>query len=340
MNNKGVFVTGGTGLVGSYLLRLLLQRGYRVRALRRATSTMELVADIEDRVEWVEGDILDVPCLEACMQGIDYVYHSAAMILFHPSKAHQMFRVNVEGTANVVNTALHCGVKKLLHLSSIAALGRKEFQTDIDETVSWENSKENSNYAITKFKAECEVWRGIEEGLNAVIVNPSVILGAGYWGKGSSRLFDKIGKGLTYYTNGKTGFVDVRDVARLSVLLMEGDWSAERFILNAKNLTYKTFFELAAKAMQKKPPSRLAPNWLLQFLWRLEWLRAKFFGSTPLVTRETVRSLQSSYYYHNEKVKEALGYSFIPIEETIKTVGEKYIESQQNDTVCGTPMAF
>lgn len=329
MAKKNILVTGGTGFVGSYILRYLVDAGATVRAFKRSTSPMDLVDDIKDQIEWVEGDILDVPFIEEAMDGIDYVYHAAAMISFNPKEAAQMLKVNGEGTANIVNAALYKGIKKLVHVSSIAALGRKEHQPNINEQAQWENSKENSNYAISKFKAECEVWRGMQEGLNIAIINPSVILGAGYWDQGSCKLFGKANKGMQYYPSGSTGFVDVRDVARAAIQLMDSDIVGERYIVNGENLMYKEFFAMTAEALNKQAPSKQAPAWLVNILWRLEWGRSKLFRSAPLLTRETARTAMSTYYYHNNKIKKDMDFEFTPIARSIQETAQLFKESQQ-----------
>lgn len=328
MKNKKVLVTGGTGLVGSYLLRYLLQKNYQVKAIRRATSPMDLVADIQQQVEWVEGDILDVPFLEEVMQDVQQVYHAAAMISFDPKQVSLMMQVNKEGTANIVNTALHCNIEKLIHISSIAALGRKEYQPNIDESAQWENTKENSNYAISKFKAEAEVWRGIQEGLSAAIINPSVILGAGYWDSGSCKIFDKVAQGLSHYPVGTTGFVDVRDVALSAIALMESDIEAERYIVNAANWSYKRLLTQLAKALQKKSPNKAAPEWVVNFMAKAEWVRSKLFNKSPLLTKETIRNLQSTYHYNNQKIQKELDFKFRPLEQTIAESALVYTKSQ------------
>lgn len=329
MANKHILVTGGTGFVGSYILRYLLQKGYSIKALKRASSPMNLVADIQNQVEWLEGDILDVPFLEEAMKGIDQVYHAAAMISFHPKQAAQMLKVNAEGTANIVNAALYEGIEKMVHISSIAALGRKEFQPNIDEKAQWENSKENSNYAISKFKAECEVWRGMQEGLNMVIVNPSVILGAGYWDQGSCKLFAKAAKGLKHYPQGATGFVDVRDVARASIELMESDIHSQRYILNGDNWSYQQFFTATAQALGSPSPTKKAAPWMVNLLWRLEWLRSKILQTQPLLTRETARTSLSTYYYHNDKIKQDLNFDFIPLQQCIEETAKVFQANQK-----------
>jgi dihydroflavonol-4-reductase len=331
MKNKKVFVTGGTGFVGAYLIRYLLQKGYKIKALKRAQSPMGLIADIQNQVEWVEGDILDLPFLEKALKGVDQIYHSAAMISFDPKKVQQMLKINIEGTANIVNIALELKIEKLVHISSIAALGRKEFQPNVDESIQWENSKENSNYAISKFKAEAEVWRGIEEGLNAAIVNPAVILGAGYWDSGSCKLFEKVAKGLSYYPSGSTGFVDVRDVAKAAIAVMESTIVAERYILNGSNTSYQAFFVQTAQALGKSIPTKKAAAWLVSLLCKVEWLRSQIMQSDPLLTKETARTSQSTYYYDNAKIKKEFNYQFIPFEQTIKETAVAFEKSKQNN---------
>lgn len=340
MKDKKVLVTGGTGLVGSYLLRYLLQKGYPVKAIKRATSPMDLVADIQHQIEWVEGDILDVPFLEKIMKDVHQVYHAAAVISFDPSQVSWMMQVNKEGTANIVNAALYRNIEKLIHVSSIAALGRKEYQPNIDESAQWENSKENSNYAISKFKAEAEVWRGIQEGLSAAIINPSVILGAGYWDSGSCKIFDRVARGLNHYPTGTTGFVDVRDVALAAIALMESDIEAERYIVNAANWSYKRLLTHLAKALQKKSPTKAAPKWIVDFMAKAEWVRSKLLNTSPLLTKETIRNLQSTYQYNNQKIQKELGFKFRPLEQTIVESANIYTKSKAKKQTSGVlPLA-
>ncbi len=330
MNNKQVLVTGGTGFVGSYLLRYLLQKNYKIKAIKRATSPMRLVADIADQIDWVEGDILDVPFLEKITKGVHQIYHVAAVVSFDPRDQQALMKVNIEGTANIVNVALCNKVEKLVHVSSVAAIGHKESQPHIDEAIQWENSKDNSNYAISKFKAEAEVWRGIQEGLNAVIINPSIILGAGYWNIGSCELFTKVYKGLSYYPSGSFGFIDVRDVAQIAIQLMESEITAERFILNAKNYSFQLLLKDIAKVLDKRPPRYNAPNWLLFLLVKLEWLRTQFSHSKPLLTSESVKMVEWKFYYNNDKIKKELDYQFIPLEQTIQQTALALKESKKN----------
>lgn len=320
-----IFVTGGTGFVGAYLLRYLVKAGVRVRALKRANSPMALVADVADSVEWVEGDILDVARLEEAMDGVTEVYHCAAMISFDPRDKERMFAVNIEGTANIVNICLSLNIRRLLYVSSIAAIGREEGVKDVDESAKWSNSRLNSNYAISKFRGESEVWRGQAEGLNVLVVNPSTILGSGYWDKGSAALFKTFSKGMKHYPAGTTGFVDVRDVAKAMIELMNSDIKGERFILNSENMAWRDFMGLVAGQLGKAAPAKLVSGWSLEVFWRVEWLRSQLSGGTPLLTRETVRNTAHTFYYSNAKVREAIGYEFLPIAASVHETAAQFL---------------
>jgi nucleoside-diphosphate-sugar epimerase len=252
------------------------------------------------------------------MSAVDYVYHSAAIVSFHKSDRQEMMRANVEGTANIVNVALEKGVRKLCHVSSIAALGRAENDGVTDESTPWVNSRENSTYSVSKYNAEKEIWRGMEEGLDAVIVNPSIILGLAAPHKGSSQLFSKVWNGLKFYTSGVNGFVDVRDVSRLMIMLMESDISGERFVVNAGNVSYKEIFDRIAKAYNKPAPFLPVNRFMSAVAWRMFKAISLFTGKPPLVTKETARTAGSEYRYANEKIKDALDFSFIEIDKTIE----------------------
>ncbi len=320
-----IFVTGGTGLVGSHLLRKLVSSGKKVRATKRKTSNLRWVQDVADGIEWVEADLLDVDALHEAMDGVQQVYHSAAMISFVPKDAERMKEINVEGTANIVNMALEKEVDRLVYVSSVAAIGRSVKSKHIDEKSKWEESPINSQYAISKYLAEQEVWRGIAEGLNAVIVNPSVILGEGDWTKGSGRLFSRVKDGLLFYPNGGNSFVDVLDVVDIMVLLMNSDINNERFIVCSESLTFQAFFEKAAKVLNQKAPSIKAHPLLAQVAWRLEAIKARFTNTTPLITKETVTTSSHHYIYDNEKIKSTLNYKFRDIDATIVRVGKAFL---------------
>lgn len=323
-----VLITGATGLIGSHLVRRYLQAGHPVSALRRAGSDLSLLRDVNDRVQWLEGDILDIPSLEEAIQpGMD-VIHAAAIVSFVPRDRARMEKINVEGTANVVNVCLEIGARKLGFVSSVAALGRPDPKrvhsrepVVITENQKWEDSPNNSAYAQTKYRAELEVWRGVAEGLNAVIVNPSVVLGEGDWSRSSSQLFKYVWDQKPFYTEGMSNVVDVRDVTEAVYRLMESDLSAERYILNAATLPYRALLHAMADALGKRRPHiRVAPA-LANVLWRLEAIRSRLTGRAPLITRETARSATHAYRYENDKIRRDLGFEFRPIEETIRRVG-------------------
>ena len=313
-----ILLTGATGFLGSNVLRILVQKGYNVRALRRANSRMDLVADIADRVEWLEMDITDI-ALEEAFEGITHVCHCAAVVSFHPRDAKMMNRINVDGTANLVNLSLDFGIQRFIHTSSIAALGRSKERTHLDESTRWEASKLNSNYAISKYGAEQEVWRGAAEGLSVAIVNPAMVIGSGFWEENTARFFTQIEEGLKYCPVGASGFVDVRDVADFMVRLLESDIAGERFVLVSENLSYKTFFTHIATALNVKPPSITVQPWLAEIAWRIEWLKEKIFGTQPMVTKESARSSVYRFTYGNEKSLAAFkDFKYRKIEDTIR----------------------
>jgi len=324
-----ILVTGGTGLVGSHLLLELIRKKLQVKALRRENSNMELVRNVFqmystdpdkdfNKIGWVTGDMTDIFSLEEAMNGVERVYHCAALMSFEPRDHRDMLRFNPLGTANVVNAALQKGIQKICHVSSIAALGRPENNTDIiDEKLVWKSSRNNSNYSISKYEAEREIWRGVAEGLNAVIVNPSVILGYAGVDSGSSRLFSTAWKNTTFYPSGVNGFVDVRDVSAAMVMLMESNIKNDRFILNAENLSYKKLFEFMSLAYQKPGPKYKIGSFPASLAWRAERLRTWIIRKPPLLTRETARTASNKHYYSNEKIKKTTGFEFRPIEETV-----------------------
>ncbi|PUZ28486.1 3-beta hydroxysteroid dehydrogenase [Chitinophaga parva] len=321
-----IFVTGGTGFLGSHLLRALVQAGKPVRALYRREIPVQL-SDIRDKVEWVKGDVLDVFSLEEALQGVTQVYHAAATVSFQPGAGARMIHTNAEGTANIVNACLDAGVQKLLHVSSVAALGRSKTAAPIDEKAEWEESKNNSAYAISKYRSEMEVWRGIAEGLNAVIINPSIILGTGFWDDGSGALVKNAWKEFPYYTTGINGFVDVQDVVKAMLLLMDSDVAQKRFVVSAVNWSYQDLFTQLAQAMHKKPPHIAVKPWMAEVVWRMEKIKGSLSGKKPLVTKETARTAQLKVYYNNERLLKALpGFTYKPMEQSLREIGAAYLQ--------------
>ena len=310
-----ILVTGGAGLLGKELIGQLLLQGKKVRAVYNKTAIPDFNSS---NLTQVQCNILDVVGLEEAMQGIDQVYHCAAIVSFNPKMKREMFTINIEGTANVVNAALDAGVKKMLQVSSVAALGRIREDEPINETMNWTEETSNSHYGQSKYLAEMEVWRGIGEGLNAVIVNPVLILGAGDWNGGSSKIFKSVYEEIPWYTDGTTGFVDVRDVAKAMIQLMDSDINAERFILSAENRTFQNVFNLIAKAFGKKEPYKKVTPTLEKIVWRLESIKSRFTRKEPLITKETAATAMAKVNFDNSKLKKALpGFTYRSIEETI-----------------------
>ncbi|MDP3666668.1 MAG: NAD-dependent epimerase/dehydratase family protein [Sediminibacterium sp.] len=313
-----ILVTGAGGLVGSHLVKQLVSEGNRVRAIYRSAIPLPEVAGT---VEWVKGDILDVVSLEEAMKGIQQVYHCAAIVTFNPKKKALLHQTNVEGTANVVNACLNEGISKLLFVSSVAALGRIREDIPIDEKMNWSEETSNSEYGKSKYFAEMEVWRGIGEGLNAVIVNPVIILGAGDWTKGSSEIFKSAYDEFPWYTEGISGFVDVIDVVRAMILLMGSNCTAERYILSAEDLPFREVFTRIAINFGKKPPNRKVTPLIAALVWRIEAVKARFTGKDPLLTRETARTAAAKVHFDNNKFKLFfVNFNYTPVTVSLKRI--------------------
>lgn len=321
-----ILVTGGTGFLGSYIIKHLIEKGHQVRAIRRNDKLPYWVdAAVFDKVEWVEGDVLDIVSLEEAMEGVEAVIHSAAVVSFLKKERKQMYQVNIDGTANVVNVMLEKNINRLVYISSVAALGRTAGGGHVNEERKWEDSKINTHYAITKHKAEMHVWRGMAEGLNAVILNPSTILGYGDWNSGSSAIFKNIYKGISWFTPGVNGFVDVEDVAIVTERILNTDISEQRFIVNGHTWAFKKLQETIAENFGKKKPTRAATPLLLGIAWRVEKIKSFFTGQKPLLTKESAKVACSKTWFENDKLLAALpGFSFRPMEETIKKACEQY----------------
>ena len=331
-----ILVTGGTGLVGSHLLFELTKQQQPIRAIKRShsdlTSVKKIFAtapELFNKIEWFDADILDTELLTVAFKNITHVYHNAAIVSFDPKKTEQMLQANIDGTANVVNLCIECGVTKLVFTSSVAAMGRNLNNEPVTEETHWYASKENSNYAISKYGAEREVWRGIAEGLNAVIVNPSVILGDGNWDSNSGALIKYVFNQKPFYPTGVTGFVDVRDVVACMLKLMQSDVTAERFIISSENLPYKTLMDWAAEAMQRKKANiKVTP--FLNFLgWRFEKVLSLFTGRSPLITKETSASSVKKQYYLNDKIIAATGHQFISIKESVAWTCKMFLKGRK-----------
>lgn len=328
-----ILLTGASGLVGSRVLYDLTRKGFSVKAIKRSSTNLKLIEqvfksepELLNKVEWIEAEITDVYAVKEALSGMDTVIHAAGFISFLPSDFNQMMKINAEGTANLVNMALEEKVRKFIHVSSVAALGRSEQNRMIDENFFWKTSSKNSGYAISKYSAEREVWRAIEEGLDAVIVNPSIVIGPGDWEKGSARLISQVYRGLKFYSEGVTGFVDVRDVSRAILLLMEKDIRNERFILNSENISYKELFFSIAEYLGKKPPSIRVTSLLAELAWRGEKIMSWLPGYSPVITKETARNSLCKWYYSGDKIKDRLNMEYIPIQQSLKDTCGIFLE--------------
>ncbi len=336
-----VFVTGGTGFLGSHLIYQLIIKGEKVKALKRAGSNFEMIrrvffylgGNVEEllhKIEWVEGDLLDIYSLDGFLKDVNFIYHCGAMVSFQKEDKARMQTINIEGTANLVNAALKHNISKLCHVSSIAAIGRAENENVINEETVWKNSQVNSNYAVSKYGAEMEVWRGIEEGLKAVIVNPSVILGPGELKSGIGSMIRMVKKGFSFYTQGKNGFVDVRDVARTMIALMENEVINQRFIISANNIGYKQIFDWIATYFGKPGPKHPAGKWMSEIAWRVFHIRKLITNKKPLITKETARTANNEYLYSNKKILGTIDFQFLPLQESVNDSCEFYTKSVSN----------
>lgn len=323
-------VTGGTGLVGAHLLFHLLQNGEKVRALFRSEKSIKKTknlfnqlnrGDLFHKIEWISGNVNDIPSLENAFENVEHVYHCAALISFDSVEEENLRKINIEGTANMVNCALAFGVKKFCYVSSIAALGDlKGSETVITEETEWNPEKPHSDYALSKFGAEMEIWRAEQEGLNCVIVNPGVILGSGFWDSGSGEIFMKVKKGIPFYTKGSSGFVAVEDVVEVMHQLMKSDISGERFTLISENIVFKDLIFWISEGVKIKKPSVYAKPWMTSIAWRLDWIFSILFFQKRRFSRATAKSLHTTVLYSNEKIRQQLNFEFQPMKEVVKKV--------------------
>ena len=315
-----ILVTGATGLVGSHLLVQLLQENEEVKALFRSEKQIEKVKNVFafynqtalfDKINWVKGDITDIPSLEIAFENVTNVYHCAALISFDPDDEDELRKINIEGTANVVNCCIDFGIKKLCHVSSIATLGNpKEHETTITEETEWNPEELHSDYAITKYGAEMEVWRGHQEGLEVVIVNPGVIFGYGFPKKGSDVIIQSVKNGLSFYTKGNIGIVAVEDVIKCMIQLMKSSINGERYTLVGENISTKNLLDFISEELKVKKPSIEASKWMTSIAWRMDWLISKLLNRKRKLARSTATSSHSVRVYDSSKLVTTLNYSF------------------------------
>lgn len=325
-----IAVTGANGLLGSFIIRQLIAEEKSFVALKRKNSDTSLLADVADKVQWRDADVLDVFSLQDAMEGVTQVIHTAAVVSFNSRRAQEVMDINVIGTRNVVNVCLDAGVKRLVHISSVAALGRQKGQTFIDENHKWVESPLNSVYAKSKYLAELEVARAQEEGLSTIIINPSVILAPADWYKSSAQLFRYVWDQRPFYLDAHLNYVDVRDVAGVAVQLIDSEIEANRFIVSAGKISFYDFFKKVARFFNKKAPSIKPPQKLLLVVAGLERIRTWFTKTEPIITSETVRLAGTEFLYNNKKVRMELDFEFQPIDTTLHWCCQYYI--RQMDT--------
>ena len=329
-----ILVTGGTGLVGAHLLYHLIKNEEKIRAIYRSEKRIEKVKEVfsfytdDDslisKIEWFNADITDVPSMIPAFFGITKVYHCAAFISFNPKDYREMRKVNIHGTAIITNLCIDAKIDKICFMSSIASFGSSLDGRVITEECEWNSQEPNSDYSITKFGAEMEIWRASQEGVDVVIVNPGIILGSGFWENGSSKLFTQVYKGLKYFTEGITGFVGVKDVVTSMILLMNSNVKNERFILVSENKSFKEIFFSMAISLGKKPPSIKIKSWHTAIFWRFSWLLSKLTGKRPFLSKSSAKSSHSISRYSSKKIQKSLNFQFQKIDDVIKSVSKNY----------------
>ncbi|RQO72524.1 nucleoside-diphosphate sugar epimerase [Pedobacter sp. KBW06] len=311
-----ILVTGATGFLGAELIHQLTGQGIKLRALKREHSVIPDLIKDNPLIEWAVADINDLSTLDTAFEDIHQVYHCAAMISFDPKDKAKLLKVNIEGTSNVVNLCVE-NQARLLHVSSVAALGNAKKGQLITEKDFWEYDSKAHSYAISKYEGEMEVWRGIAEGLEAVIVNPSVIIGGPAGFQGSGAIFKLVKEGLSFYTKGATGIVDVEDVAKSMIALMNSKITEERFTISAENYNYQRFFGEIARGFGVKAPAKEAKPWMLGIAWRAAKLASLFTGKPAALTSDAARSSLNESLYSNKKIIETIGITFKPLDQTI-----------------------
>lgn len=327
------FLTGGTGLLGTYFLIQALEQGHGVTAIYRSEKSKQITSKVfaslgsdilekYSKINWVKANLLNPLEFDELILPHHTVVHCAGMVSFLPSDEQEMYKSNFVGTQNLVNVCIDKGVKKLIHISSVSTLC-KEVELR-DESSFQRPAKEAGFYGKSKYLAEMEVWRGMQEGLNACVLSPSIILGAHDWNKGSSKMFDVAYKGLLFYTQGKTGFVDVNDVAKAILVVAKTETKQKRYCLNAENIFYKDFFEKLHLAFGKPMPKYKAGKFLTSLYWRFQWLKSKIVNSAPLVTKESANTAHSIRLFSGDRFAEEFGFLYTPIDKSVASITKKY----------------
>ncbi|TRZ46297.1 SDR family oxidoreductase [Robertkochia solimangrovi] len=327
-----ILVTGGTGLVGAQLLVQLLEKEDAIRATYRSEEKLEETLSLfsqmgvdkrlSAKIEWIQANLNDIPSLQKAFINVMEVYHCAALVSFDPSRYHELRRTNIDGTANVINCAIHSSVRKLCYVSSVATLDKALGETEINEESHWNPEEDHNVYAITKYGAEMEVWRGSQEGLQVLIFNPGIVLGEATGINSSNRFFDRIKSGLNFYPPGGTGWVDARDIAKVMIAGMKSNLSNKRFILVSENRSYYSVLKSIADSLGKRVPANQLTPFMLHILRRLDWLRSRFSNSERMLTRHMVRSAKNNSIYSGRLVTTALPFEYTKLDDTINRVAE------------------
>ncbi len=333
-----ILITGATGLVGSHLAFELAKKEEKIRALFRSESRRDRVKDIFSfyttsekaveyfqKIDWVKAEINDIPELEKAFEGVEQVYHCAALVSFDPADAQELRKTNITGTANIVNLCIANKVKKLSHVSSVASLGRDIKKQEIDETTEWNPEGNHSDYAISKYGAEIEVWRGSQEGVPVVIVNPGIIIGPGFWDSGSGPIFTRIQQGLKYYFSKTSGFVGIGDVVDTIQLLMNSEIKNEKYVIVSENISFREVMTIVARNLNKPAPNKKLKKWMLWLGWAL-MKAGRILGVKRQITTSTIKTIFEDAHYSNEKIKKELDYEFTPMDKVISKTAAIYKE--------------
>ena len=326
-----IAVTGANGLLGSYVVRTLIEQREPFLAIKRKDSDISLLADVNDKITWRDADVLDVISLDEAFKNVTCAIHTAAVVSFNPSRAKQVMQINVQGTRNVVNACLANGVKRIVHVSSVAALAAQKGQTTVTEENKWVENQHQTVYAKSKYLSELEIFRGQEEGISSVIVSPSAILADANWDNSSAQIFKYVWKQSPFYSDGAINYVDVIDVANIIYALLRMPIEAERFIVSAGKMPYKELFGLIAKGFGKKNPSiRINKNFLKIGAY-FESLRSIISGSEPRLTKETARIADANYFFENRKIVDRLNFEFQPIDKTLQRCCRYYMKKMNGE---------
>jgi dihydroflavonol-4-reductase len=335
INQKKIFITGATGLLGSYLCHELLSQGHKVKALYRNEASIQKLVNVFNtlnagsgavfnQAEWIKGDLTDMFLIEDAINDVDEVYHCAGLVSFDKKERDNLYKVNAAGTANIVNACLLKKDIKLCHVSSVAAINNAEYKTSLNEQVYWKTKGNESDYAKSKYSGEREVWRGIEEGLNAVIVNPGIVLASGFWEQSSGKIVSLAHKGISFYTEGVGAYIDVKDVVKAMLLLMEQQKFGERYILVEGNYTYKDVLDILHELFGNKKPGVKANKLLLQIAGWGSRIKHWFVPSADIITKEVITALLNKHQFDNSKIKSVQGFSFLPLIDSLKRVSEDF----------------